>query len=97
IKIDRSLLLTLSEMREGAGGDPADPCAIMGAIVAIAGIFGAPVVCEGVETEQQMQSLLVSGITHVQGYLTGRPVPADEMSASLVSAGQLRSLYPDLV
>ncbi|MEZ5247632.1 MAG: EAL domain-containing protein, partial [Acidimicrobiales bacterium] len=73
IKIDRSLLLTLSAMREQAGGDETDSCAIMQAIVSIAGILDAPVVCEGVETEQQLISLHASGITHIQGYLTGRP------------------------
>lgn len=75
IKIDRSLLLTLSEMRAQAGGDPSDPCAIMQSIVSIAGVFDAPVICEGVETEIQRQSLEVSGITHIQGYLIGRPGP----------------------
>lgn len=79
IKIDRSLLLTLSDMREAAGGDPSDPCAIMEAIVSIASIFNAPVVCEGVETEQQRASLVASGITHIQGYLTGRPVPPAQL------------------
>ncbi|MCB0872752.1 MAG: EAL domain-containing protein [Thermoleophilia bacterium] len=78
IKIDRSLLVTLSEMREHAGGDPTSPCAIMTAIVSIASVFEAPVVCEGVETEDQLRSLRASGITHVQGYLTGRPLPAAE-------------------
>lgn len=73
IKIDRSLLLTLTAMRDAAGGDASSSCAIMGAIVSIASVYQAPVVCEGVETEAQRQSLLASGITHVQGYLTGRP------------------------
>ena len=79
IKIDRSLLLTLTEMREQAVGDSSDPCAIMAAIVSIAGIFNAPVICEGVETEQQRASLQASGITHLQGYLAGRPTPPEEI------------------
>ncbi|MEZ5226214.1 MAG: EAL domain-containing protein [Acidimicrobiales bacterium] len=73
IKIDRSLLLMLSAMRAQAGGDPTGPCAILESIVTIAGILGVPVVCEGVETEDQLTSLRASGISHVQGYLTGRP------------------------
>ena len=60
IKIDRSLLITLSAMRERAGGDATGPCAIMQAIVSIASILDAPVVCEGVETEQQLLSLQAS-------------------------------------
>lgn len=76
LKIDRSLLLMLSEMRETAGGDPTDPCHIISAIVSIAEILGVPVVCEGVETSEQFDSLAASGVSHVQGYLTGRPAPA---------------------
>ncbi|MCP5026548.1 MAG: EAL domain-containing protein [Actinomycetia bacterium] len=82
IKIDRSLLLTLTQMRQYAGGDPSGPCAIMGAIVSIASVLGAPVVCEGVETEMQRRSLEASGITHIQGYLTGRPAAPTELVLS---------------
>jgi EAL domain-containing protein (putative c-di-GMP-specific phosphodiesterase class I) len=84
IKIDRSLLLMLTSMRDQMGGDPSSPCAIMSAIVSIASVFEARVVCEGVETELQRYSLERSGITHVQGYLMGRPVPADEISSPSV-------------
>ena len=82
IKIDRSLLLTLTSMREAAGGDSTDPCAIMEAIVSIASVFNAPVICEGVETDQQRTSLQASGITHLQGYLTGRPTPPERLEQS---------------
>jgi EAL domain-containing protein (putative c-di-GMP-specific phosphodiesterase class I) len=88
IKIDRSLLITLSAMRERAGGDPTGPCAIMQAIVSIASILDAPVVCEGVETEQQRASLQASGITHLQGYLTGRPSPPDVITESFISTAR---------
>ena len=80
IKIDRSLLLTLTSMREQAGGDATDSCAIMEAIVSIANVLDVPVVCEGVETEEQLISLRASGITHIQGYLTGRPSAPDHIS-----------------
>ena len=83
IKIDRSLLITLTRMREQAGDDPSAPCAIMEAIVAIAGVLDAPVVCEGVETELQRTSLQASGVSYIQGYLTGRPVGADAISPRL--------------
>ena len=83
IKIDRSLLLTLTAMREQAGGDATGPCAIMEAIVSIASILNAPVVCEGVETEDQLASLRASGITHIQGYLTGRPSPPNQITPLL--------------
>ncbi len=83
IKIDRSLLLTLTAMRQRSGGDATDSCAIMSAIVSIASVLQAPVVCEGVETEAQRTSLAASGITHIQGYLTGRPAFASAITASL--------------
>ncbi|MDH4362985.1 MAG: EAL domain-containing protein [Acidimicrobiia bacterium] len=86
LKIDRSLLLRLSEMRAAAGADGQAPCAIMEAIVSIASVFDAPVVCEGVETDAQRQSLAASGVTHVQGYLTGRPAGADETAELLRGA-----------
>ena len=86
IKIDRSLLLTLSAMREQAGGDPTEACAIMKSIVSIAGILDAPVVCEGVETEDQFTSLRASGVTHIQGYLTGRPAPPDQITPLICAA-----------
>ncbi|MEZ5412373.1 MAG: EAL domain-containing protein [Acidimicrobiales bacterium] len=86
LKIDRSLLLRLSEMRAAAGGDVQAPCAIMEAIVSIASVFDAPVVCEGVETDAQRESLAASGVTHVQGYLTGRPAGPDEIAELLRGA-----------
>lgn len=90
IKIDRSLLLTLTAMRERAGGDPTGSCAIMSAIVAIAGILGAPVVCEGVETDRQRASLRASGIRYVQGFLTGRPSSPSAIEQFLEAGGLLR-------
>ncbi len=86
LKIDRSLLVRLSEMRAAAAGDIQAPCAIMEAIVSIASVFDAPVVCEGVETDDQRESLAASGVTHVQGYLTGKPAGADEIADLLRSA-----------
>ena len=79
IKIDRSLLLTLSEMRERAGGDTSGPCAIMETIVSIAHVLQAPVLCEGVDTDAQRESLRASGITYVQGYLTGPPMRPEQL------------------
>ncbi|MEZ5377879.1 MAG: bifunctional diguanylate cyclase/phosphodiesterase [Acidimicrobiales bacterium] len=86
IKIDRSLLLTLTAMRQQAGGDATDACAIMSAIVSIASVLQAPVVCEGVETDAQRTSLAASGITHVQGYLTGRPASGATITSDLCPA-----------
>lgn len=82
LKIDRALLLELSEMREMMGGDPAKSCDIMAAITSIARSLGTDVVCEGVETDVQRTSLAASGVTHIQGWLIGRPAPADDFVAA---------------
>ena len=74
----RSLLLNLSETRERAGGDTSGPCAIMEAIVSIAHVLRAPVLCEGVETDAQRESLRASR-TCVQGYLTGPPMRPEQL------------------
>jgi diguanylate cyclase (GGDEF)-like protein len=75
LKIDRSLLTSLTEMRLQAGDDPNGPCPVMLSVVSIASVFGAEVVCEGVETDQQRRSLEASGVDLVQGFLLGRPAP----------------------
>jgi len=50
--------------------------AVAMAIISMAHSMGMTVVAEGVETEQQKQFLLDADCDVVQGYLTGRPVPA---------------------
>lgn len=89
LKIDRSLLLMLTARREDDGGEAIGACKIMESIVSIAAILGAPVVCEGVETEDQRTSLAASGVTFVQGYLTGRPAPPREITDLLSAAAIL--------
>jgi EAL domain-containing protein (putative c-di-GMP-specific phosphodiesterase class I) len=78
IKVDRALLLSLGNLRVSSQQPDDAPCEVMRAIASIARVLGAPVVCEGVETDQQAASLRASGIEYLQGYLLGRPLPADE-------------------
>ncbi|MEZ5383807.1 MAG: EAL domain-containing protein [Microthrixaceae bacterium] len=85
IKIDRSLLLTLGAMREGADGAGEGPCEVMRAIGSIAQVVGAQVICEGVETDRQARSLRDSGIQYLQGYLTGRPERPEAIARHLLA------------
>ncbi|MCB1027125.1 MAG: bifunctional diguanylate cyclase/phosphodiesterase, partial [Microthrixaceae bacterium] len=80
IKVDRSLMLTLGSMQRRPELDSEAPCEVMSAIVSIANARGAPVICEGVETEEQAESLRSSGIQFLQGYLMGRPQPAEALT-----------------
>lgn len=69
IKIDRSFISGLPEDKVSA--------AVVRAIVRLGHSLGLKVLAEGVETEEQMQVLSRSGCRFVQGFLTGRPVPAE--------------------
>jgi diguanylate cyclase (GGDEF)-like protein/PAS domain S-box-containing protein len=63
------------------------------ATVALAHGLSLTVVAEGVETAEQLAFLASIGCNGVQGYLFGRPVPAQAMALLLASG---RSLLPDL-
>jgi EAL domain-containing protein (putative c-di-GMP-specific phosphodiesterase class I) len=51
--------------------------AIVEAIVAMARAIGADVVCEGVETREQLQRLAGMGMRYAQGYLVGKAAPSE--------------------
>jgi EAL domain-containing protein (putative c-di-GMP-specific phosphodiesterase class I) len=55
-----------------------DDAAIVRSIIALGHALGLRVVAEGVETDAQMKFLESSECDEVQGFLLGRPVPADE-------------------
>ncbi len=75
IKIDRSFVTPL----------PADTVAVslVRAIVDLAQALDLDIIAEGVETSGQLDSLALIGCDAVQGYLTGRPVSADEIDVLL--------------
>jgi diguanylate cyclase (GGDEF)-like protein len=77
IKIDRSFLVDL----------PADPqaCAIVEAILALAIACRCDVVCEGVETEAQLDFLSTRGCRLAQGFGLGRPAPAKATTELLLA------------
>uniref|UniRef100_Q07HD2 Diguanylate cyclase/phosphodiesterase with PAS/PAC sensor(S) n=1 Tax=Rhodopseudomonas palustris (strain BisA53) TaxID=316055 RepID=Q07HD2_RHOP5 len=72
IKIDRSFVAEITERSDSA--------AIVCAVTGLARTLDIVTTAEGVETEQQMQILRAAGCTQLQGYLFGRPKPADQYS-----------------
>ncbi|MFC0677931.1 EAL domain-containing protein [Lysobacter korlensis] len=71
IKIDRSFIDSLGSDRSQRSS------AVVGAILALAHSLGVEVVAEGIETELQRQALVAMGCMFGQGYLFGRPKPAE--------------------
>jgi diguanylate cyclase (GGDEF)-like protein/PAS domain S-box-containing protein len=80
LKIDRSFVAGLDGGSTGAhkGAE------IVGTIVALARSLGVRVVAEGVETREQLHALQLLGCDFAQGYLIGRPVPADEFASAFL-------------
>ncbi len=75
IKIDQSFVQSLA--RDGRS---------MTLVTAIAGLgqsFGITTVAEGVETEDQIECLIMKGCSELQGRFYSMPVPADEIPALL--------------
>ena len=68
-KIDKSFI-------DGVPGDVAD-MAIVRAILALGSSLQVEVVAEGVETVEQAAFLQDAGVTIIQGYFYGRPMPPD--------------------
>jgi EAL domain-containing protein (putative c-di-GMP-specific phosphodiesterase class I) len=62
--------------------------AMVEAIVAMAHALGAQVICEGVETREQLERLRRMGVEHAQGYLVGKAVEASAvLSGEAARAG----------
>jgi diguanylate cyclase (GGDEF)-like protein/PAS domain S-box-containing protein len=83
LKIDRSFV-------QGINASDSE-CNLIRAIIAMAEGLDLDVIAEGVETEEQAESLRKMGATYLQGYLFARPMPPNEFEAFL-KARQAKSI-----
>ncbi len=75
LKVDRAFIKDLpASQKDGA---------ICNAVLDLAKHLGLSVVAEGVETEEQLHFLEQRGCQYLQGYLTGKPMPAHVAMAAL--------------
>ena len=81
LKIDRSFVSRLGNRRDDA---------VVGAVIDLAHAHDLVVIGEGVETHEQLDALRRMGCDRAQGYLMGRPMPADR-------AGRAAAHRPALV
>jgi hypothetical protein len=85
LKIDRSFVANLA--------DNPDDRAITTAIIAMAGRLKLNVIAEGVDTQKQLQFLREHECDEVQGWLPGRPMPADEFAGLLEEDRRFQTLF----
>jgi diguanylate cyclase (GGDEF)-like protein/PAS domain S-box-containing protein len=78
---------------QGLGVDPEDETIVRG-IVQLAQALGLSTVAEGVETEEQLAHVRQLGCTTAQGFLLGRPMPAEAFWTWLQSNRPLRLPHP---
>jgi diguanylate cyclase (GGDEF)-like protein len=76
IKIDRSFVSDLERP---------ESIAIIRAVMGLGNSLGMKTTAEGVETEEQLETLKKEGCTEVQGYLFSKPVPAAQAALLLQS------------
>jgi diguanylate cyclase (GGDEF)-like protein len=80
LKIDRSFIKDLPQSEAAKK--------IVRAITGLGKSFGIVIVAEGVETPEQVEYLQRHGCNQVQGYLFGRPQPAEEIPNAQPCASQ---------
>jgi diguanylate cyclase (GGDEF)-like protein len=84
IKIDRCFIERLDESGDGY--------TVIEAIANLVDKFGFEVVAEGVESPGQLAGLKSIGCDFFQGYLLGRPIPADQAAELLGAAVELEAV-----
>ena len=79
LKIDRSFVVRMR--------DAGYPRNIVAMIVSLAHTLGLKVIAEGVEDDDQLRLLRELGCDQIQGYLVGRPMPAEQVDSLLRQHG----------
>jgi diguanylate cyclase (GGDEF)-like protein/PAS domain S-box-containing protein len=85
MKMDRSFVTDVTTDTKAAN--------VARGLITMAHSLDLAVVAEGVEQDDQFRFLSAERCDHAQGYLTGRPVPGEEMLA-LLRSGQNRIIAP---
>lgn len=86
IKIDRSFVTDVDCDKINQG--------LIRAIVDIAATLGLPTVAEGVETAGEFAAVTRLGVSKVQGYYVGHPVPLNQIEAALRALAAAASTSP---
>jgi diguanylate cyclase (GGDEF)-like protein len=74
--------------------------AIVGGLLKIGQKLGMKILAEGVETEEQLEFLRAEGCDYMQGYLIGKPMPANkirEWSSEFAARQPIRKFSPTLI
>jgi diguanylate cyclase (GGDEF)-like protein len=77
LKVDRTFVAGM--------GNSNDDHAIVTSVVSLARAVGSVCIAEGVETEEQHAALRAMSCDYAQGYLFGRPMPAEEVPAAIAA------------
>lgn len=76
LKIDRSFIREVNSNEQDR--------AIVAAIISMANHLQMQVIAEGVETQEQLDVLSVTGCVDIQGYYFSKPLPANEIEAEFL-------------
>jgi EAL domain-containing protein (putative c-di-GMP-specific phosphodiesterase class I) len=77
LKIDRSFVHAMEDNSRVRG--------MLTSIMGLSRNLGLKVTAEGIETAQQAQMIQDMGCEYVQGFLTGKPVPATDIAAMIMT------------
>jgi diguanylate cyclase (GGDEF)-like protein len=89
IKIDRSFVKNITENSSSL--------TIVRAVAALANGMGMTATAEGVETAEQLHSIVSEGCTEMQGFLFSRPLPAAEIERQFLSGRAPRDIQGRIV